>query len=508
MRILLVYPQYPADTFWSFKHVMKFVSKKSAFPPLGLLTVASMLPGEWEKKLVDMNVSALKDKDIKWADYVFISAMIVQKDSVKEVVECCNKLNAKVVAGGPLFTTGHEEFAGIDYFVLGEAEETLPVFLDDLKNGCLKHIYISDNRPALAKTPVPMWNLINFKHYNTLSAQYSRGCPYDCEFCDIVIMNGRVPRTKETHQLLREFDSLYERGWRDSVFIVDDNFIGNKNRVKQLLREIIAWMKGKKYPFRLYTEASLNLADDEELMLLMIEAGFNKVFIGLETPIEASLAECNKFLNESGDMAAAVKKIQNFGMQVLGGFIVGFDNDPPSVFESQINFIQRIGVVTAMVGILTALPKTRLYNRLRKEGRLLKISSGDNTDGSLNFVPTMGAEALINGYRKIIQTIYSPEKYYERIITFLEEYKPIKKKRRASITSALASLRSLAKSMWYLGIVGKSRRYYWKLMTKALFKYRSAFPEAVAMTITGFHFSKVAEKLLGTSGKPNQKAQE
>ncbi|MCL0048678.1 DUF4070 domain-containing protein, partial [Dehalococcoidia bacterium] len=329
--------------------------------------------------------------------------------------------------------------------------------------------------------------------------QYSRGCPYDCEFCDIIIMNGRVPRTKETSQLLREFDALYERGWRGSVFIVDDNFIGNKIRVKQMLRGIITWMEEKKYPFTLFTEASLNLADDEELMRLMIEAGFNKVFIGLETPIEASLAECNKFLNETGNMVAAVKKIQNFGMQVLGGFIVGFDNDPPSIFESQINFIQRMGVVTAMVGILTALPKTRLYNRLKDEGRLLKTSSGNNTDGSLNFVPKMDAEALVNGYRKIMRTIYSPEKYYERIITFLEEYRPVKRRQRISLALAIPSLKSFLKSVWYLGIVEGSRRYYWKLVTKALFKYHRAFPEAIGMAISGFHFRKVTQKLLKQS---------
>ncbi|MCL0073836.1 B12-binding domain-containing radical SAM protein [Dehalococcoidia bacterium] len=499
MKILLVYPQYPADTFWSFKHVMKFVSKKAAYPPLGLLTIASMLPEEWEKKLVDMNVSALKDRDLEWADSVFISAMIVQKNSVKEVVERCRKFDVKIVAGGPLFTTGYEEFEGIDHFVLGEAEETLPVFLEDLKNGCTKHIYVTDKRPDLTKTPVPMWDLIDFKHYATLSVQYSRGCPYDCEFCDIIIMNGRVPRTKETSQLLREFDALYERGWRGSVFIVDDNFIGNKIRVKQMLRGIITWMEEKKYPFTLFTEASLNLADDEELMRLMIEAGFNKVFIGLETPIEASLAECNKFLNETGNMVAAVKKIQNFGMQVLGGFIVGFDNDPPSIFESQINFIQRMGVVTAMVGILTALPKTRLYNRLKDEGRLLKTSSGDNTDGSLNFVPKMDAEALVNGYRKIMRTIYSPEKYYERIITFLEEYRPVKRRQRISLALAIPSLKSFLKSVWYLGIVEGSRRYYWKLVTKALFKYHRAFPEAIGMAIFGFHFRKVTQKLLKQS---------
>ncbi|MBT9159597.1 MAG: B12-binding domain-containing radical SAM protein [Dehalococcoidia bacterium] len=495
MKILLVYPQYP-DTFWSFKHILKFVSKKAAYPPLGLLTVAAMLPEEWEKRLVDMNIFPLKDKDIEWADYIFISAMITQKDSVKGVVERCNKLNARVVAGGPLFTTGYEEFEGIDHFVLGEAEVTLPLFLEDITNGCPKRMYVSDKRPDLTITPVPMWDLLNLRHYATPPIQYSRGCPYDCEFCDIIIMNGRVPRTKETSQLLREFDALYERGWRSSVFIVDDNFIGNKKRVKEMLPQVIAWQKERGYPFTFFTEASLNLAADDELLQLMIEAGFNKVFIGLETPSEASLAECNKFLNQTGDMVGAVKKIQNYGMQVFGGFIVGFDNDPPSIFESQINFIQRMGVVTAMVGILSVLPKTRLYNRLKEEGRLLKASSGDNTDGSLNFVPKMDAATLIKGYQKIMQTIYSPKKYYERIITFLEEYKPVRRRRRVSLTLTLTSLKSFLKSVWYLGIVGESRRYYWKLVINALLKYRRAFPEAITMAIYGLHFRKVTEKLL------------
>ena len=496
MKILLVYPQYPADSFWSFKHVLKFVSKKAAFPPLGLMTIASMLPEEWEKKLVDMNITSLKDKDIEWADYVFIGAMIVQKDSVREVVERCRQLDVKTVAGGPLFTTGHEEFEGIDHFVLGEAEVTLPMFLNDLKRDRLKHIYSSDNRPAMTKTPVPMWDLINFNHYATLCVQYSRGCPFNCEFCDIIVMNGRVPRAKGADQLIRELDALYERGWRSSVFIVDDNFIGNKNRVKQMLPYVISWQREREYPFTLFTEASLNLADDDELMQLMVEAGFNKVFVGLETPVEASLTECNKFLNATSNMVASVKKLQNCGMQVLGGFIVGFDNDPPSIFEDQINFIQKMGVVQAMVGILTALPKTALYNRLKDEGRLLASASGNNTDGSLNFTPKMDTETLINGYRKIMQTIYSPEKYYERIITFLEEYKPVKRKKKFNFSLGMASLNSLTKSMWHLGVVEKSRRYYWKLVIKALFKYRPAFPEAIAMAIHGFHSRKIAERLV------------
>lgn len=494
MKILLIYPQYP-DTFWSFKHVLKFVSKKAAFPPLGLLTIAAMLPQEWEKKVVDMNVSKLKDKHIRWADYVFISAMITQKESAKEVVERCNNLGVKVVAGGPVFTTGYEEFEGIDHFVLGEAEVTLPAFLEDFQNGNAKRIYESNERPDITKTPIPLWNLINHKHYVSLPVQYSRGCPCDCEFCDIIIMNGRVPRTKTASQLLREFRAIYNTGFRGAIFIVDDNFIGNKARVRAMLPKVIRWQNKAKNPFTLFTEASLNLADDEDLMDMMVEAGFDKVFVGLETPEEESLAECNKFQNEKRDMVAAVKAIQNHGMEVLGGFIVGFDHDPESIFDSQINFIQKIGVATAMVGILTALPKTKLHNRLKQEGRLLKTSTGNNTDTSINFVPKMDTEVIIKGYHRILQTIYAPKNYYERINTFLAEYKPSTRKRRKV---RMMQVRGLLRSMWYLGIVGKKRRYYWKFITRALVKHRRAFPEAVTLAVYGHHFRKIVESLQKT----------
>ena len=490
MNILFVYPNYP-DTFWSFKYALKFISKRAAYPPLGLLTVASILPEEWRKKLIDMNVSTLKDRDVQWADYVFMSAMIVQRDSVKEVIKQCNRIGTKVVAGGPLFTTGYEDFEGVDHFVLGEAEITLPMFLEDLVNDCPKRIYISEKYPDIKNTPVPQWNLINLKHYVSMPVQYSRGCPYDCEFCDIPVMYGHFPRLKDNAQILRELDALYERGWRRSVFFVDDNFIGNKTKVKRMLPEIIQWNREKNYPFTFLTEASLNLAEDEKLMQLMVEAGFNKVFVGLETPVTESLIECNKSQNINRDMEASVKKIQNYGMQVLGGFIVGFDGDSPSIFDTQINFIQRLGVVTAMVGILTALPRTKLYNRLDAEGRLFKISSGNNTDGSLNFIPKMNLDVLRNGYQRIVQTIYSPKEYYERILTFLEEYRPRCKKQRIGFTEVKAFL----KTIWYMGIVGEWKRYYWKLMAKALFKYFRAFPEAVTMTVYGFHFRKVVQDL-------------
>ncbi len=489
MKILLVYPKYP-NTFWSFKHVLKFVSKKAAYPPLGLLTVAAILPGNWEKKLVDMNVDSLDDTDLKWADYVFISAMITQKDSAIEVINKCKQLNIKIVGGGPLFTTGYQEFEEVDHLILGEAESSLPIFLKDLQEGKPQKRYASDTWPNVSKTPVPLWSLINVKHYAAMLVQYSRGCPFDCEFCDIPILNGHKPRTKEIDQFIREFDVLYEHGWRGAVFVVDDNFIGNKNKVKKLLRELIIWMEKHKHPFSLLTESSLNLVDDEELMELMVMAGFRRVFVGIESPAEESLVECNKFQNRNRNMIAAIKKIQNFGMEVQGGFIVGFDNDPPSIFDRQIKFIQESGVVTAMVGLLNALPETKLYKRLKKECRLLANSSGNNTDISLNFIPKMDNELIIDGYKKILSTIYSHKKYYERIITFLQEYHPVRRG-KPDFYDCMAFL----KSIWFLGIVGKGKKYYWKLLLLSLFKYRRGLTEAITLAIYGLHFRRVLRDL-------------
>jgi radical SAM superfamily enzyme YgiQ (UPF0313 family) len=491
LRILLVYPWCP-DTFWSYRHALKFVSKKATFPPLGLLTVAAMLPGEWEKRLVDMNVSALSDADIKWADYVFVSSMVVQRDSVREVIARCKRLNAKVVAGGPLFTTGYEELDGIDHLVLGEAEATLSHFLADLAKGCPQHIYSSDERPDISKTPIPLWSLINMKHYSAMNLQYSRGCPFDCDFCDIILLNGHRPRTKDRQQMVDELEALYRHGWLGSVFIVDDNFIGNRKKLRaEILPAIIEWSKDKKYPFRFSTEASIDLSDDDKLMELMTMAGFNRVFVGIETPNEDSLAECNKLQNRNRDLAASVKRIQNHGFEVQGGFILGFDSDPISIFGSQINFIQKTGIVTAMVGLLNAPRGTRLYQRLKKEDRLLKDTSGDNTDFSINFIPKMKYETLISGYKHVLDTIYSPRHYYERVVTFLKGYRPRK-------TVGISQLRfyhmtGLIKSLWFLGIMDKGRWYYWRLLISTLLKYPRHFPLSVGLSVSGFHFRKVAE---------------
>lgn len=491
MKILMIYPEYPR-TFWSFHYALKFVSKKASFPPLGLMTVAALLPKEWENKLVDMNVSKLKDKDIKWADYVFISAMMVQKDSVNMVIDRCKNLGVKTVAGGPLFTTDYADFNHVDHLILNEAEITMPLFLNDLKNGEAKHIYMTDELADIKNTPLPLRNLINMKKYSSMNIQYSRGCPFNCDFCNITQLYGHTPRIKTNKQIIDELNDLYNMGWKGGVFFVDDNFIGNKKELKkEILPSIIEWMKKKNYPFAFATEASINLSDDEDLIDLMVQAGFDTVFVGIETTNEDSLSECSKFQNKNRDLIASVKKIQEFGLNVQGGFIVGFDNDPASIFQHLIDFIQESAIVEAMVGLLNAPKGTKLYQRMKSEGRLLNNMTGDNTDMTINFVPKMDYDLLIKGYRNILSTIYSPKHYYKRVSSFLKKHKPFEKK---AVNIKMCDVKALIKSIIRLGILGKERIYYWKLFFWSLFRRPELFPIAITYMIYGFHFRKIYEK--------------
>jgi len=493
MKVLLVNPDTPV-TFWSFKHALNFASKKAILPPLGLLTVAAMLPKSWQKRLVDMATTKLSDRDIQWADYVFISAMFIQGKSARQVIDRCKKFGTKVVAGGPLFTSAPEYYTDVDHLVLNEAEVTLPLFLKDLEDGCPGRMYRTKGRADISRTPIPLWELTAPKKYALMPIQYSRGCPFDCDFCDVTTLFGHQIRTKTKQQMLAELDSLYSMGWREQVFIVDDNFIANKAKLKaEILPAMIDWMQQHKYPFSFNTQASINIADDEELMRLMATAGFDCVFIGIESPSEDALTECNKVQNIGRDMVACIKKIQNAGMQVQGGFIVGFDSDKTSVFDSLIQFIQQSGVVTAMVGLLNAPRGTKLYKRLMQENRLITDSSGDNTDFSTNFVPKMNLDELVKGYQKVVRTIYSPKQYYDRVLTFLRHYKPLSCTRvRITHTDVEAFL----KSVWRLGIIGRGRLGYWKLI---LWSMRSPryFHLAVTLAIYGFHFRKVFEGYRG-----------
>ena len=485
MRILLVYPRYP-DTFWSFSHALPFIGKKASFPPMGLLTVAAMLPKQWNLKLVDMNVSTLKDEDILWADYVFISGMTVQKSSAKEIIARCIQLGRKIVAGGPLFTAEPHNFPEVDHLVLNEAEITLPQFLRDLELGCSKLVYSSSEFADINTSPTPLWNLIDFKNYATMCLQYSRGCPYDCEFCDIKVHYGREQRAKSAENILRELDALYQHGWRRGVFFVDDNFIGNSRRIKnELLPAIIHWRKQQNHPFIFSTQASINLADDDLLVNLMVEAGFDMVFVGIETPDKESLIECGKLHNARNDLLASVKKLHSLGLQVQAGFIVGFDSDKGDIFTRMSQFINESGIVASMVGLLNAPPGTRLYNRLIKENRIIKGITGNNTDFSINFLPKMDYKVLIDGYKKIISDIYRPEAYYNRVRTFLRSYRLMN---HYNAGFSMTSLRAAIVSIYKLGMKKGVRRHFWKLMMWTLIRRPHLIPHAMMMAIYGAHF--------------------
>jgi radical SAM superfamily enzyme YgiQ (UPF0313 family) len=441
--------------------------------------------------VVDLNVTRLHEEDLRRADLVMISAMLVHEASVREVVARCAALGKRVVAGGPLFTTGHEAFPEIQHFVLGEAEELIPRLVADLQSGQLQRIYQAANRPSLTLTPVPRWDLVDLRHYVTMAVQFSRGCPFDCEFCDIIVMNGRVPRTKPPAQLIAELEALRQRGWRDMVFVVDDNFIGDKRRTKALLQEMIAWRKRTRPEMGFLTEASVNLADDAELRAMMVEAGFTKVFVGIETPSAESLEECRKFQNQGRDLVAAVQTLQRDGLQVMGGFIVGFDSDKPDIFQRQFEFIQRSGVVTAMVGLLSALPQTRLYQRLKREGRLESRSTGNNTDATLNFRPKLNREFLQSGYRELMRRLYEPGAYYQRIRTFMKNHRPTGPHLRLS----RADFEAFVKSFWLLGVWHRGRVAYWRFFWSTLLRRPRQFRYGMELAILGYHFRRVAQGL-------------
>jgi len=489
MNILLIYPKFP-DTFWSFKHALKLTGKKAVSPPLGLLTIAAMLPAQWQKRLVDMNIRDVTAEDLAWADYAFISAMIIQRESTQQIITKCKQAGVKTVAGGPLFANEHDQFGEVDHFVLNEAEVTLPPFLADLAQGTPKPIYRTEEFADITKTPMPMWDLVDLKQYAFTTIQFSRGCPYACEFCNVTALFGSRPRTKTTQQIIAELDDLYHNHrLREGLFLADDNFIGNKKHLKaDLLPALIDWQKDKgNIPFAV--EASIDMADDDELLQMMYEAGFDIAFIGIETPDESGLAECNKVQNKNRNLIDDVKRIQKAGMQVQGGFIIGFDTDKLSIFQQQIDFIQRSGIPTAMIGLLQAPPGTKLYERLEKEDRIFGQLSGDIIDGKTNIVTKMDFDILQGGYKKTVQYLYSPINYYQRVKTFMREYKSPKVKESLHFGDFVTIIRSI----YFLGFLENGRLQYWRFLTWIITHRPRLLPLGIGLAIQGYHFRKVCE---------------
>jgi radical SAM superfamily enzyme YgiQ (UPF0313 family) len=493
MKVLLVYPRFP-DTYWSFRHALSLQAKRSLIPPLGLITISAMLPASWDKRLVDINVRPLRDADLDWADIVFASAMHIQKDSLEEVIQRSKAKGKCVVVGGPHASISPEELADADHVFIGEAEATVSEFVRDLEGGEAKRIYRAIERPALSTTPIPDFHLLDLKRYTAMALQYSRGCPFNCEFCDIIEIYGRVPRTKSNAQMLAELDALWRAGWRANVFIVDDNFIGNKKNVRQLLPDLAEWSESHGYPFGFITEASVNLADDEELLKLMRRAGFYSVFVGIETPALESLKEAQKGQNTRRDLIDSIRKIQSYGMEVMAGFIVGFDHDPEDIFDVQIDFIRASAIPCSMVSLLEALPGTQLWRRLEREGRLRKTDrTGHNSDCTLNFIPEMDAARLVEGHRSILRTIYRPAEYYQRTLDSLTH---LNRDGAPKLWSKLSlnDIATVVRIFLRLGVRDRARSEFWHYMKCVLTNHRDKLPQGIALAAMGYHFRKLTEQ--------------
>ncbi len=493
MKALMVYPEFP-DTFWSFKHVLPFLGKRSAYPPLGMLTVAALLPSSWQRRVVDMNVYPLKDSDIDWADVVLVSGMMVQGPSIRNVIRRSKERGRRTVVGGPIASTNDANIAEADHIVEGEAEELIPTLAEDIEAGSPRPRYKARELPDLTRVPLPELDRVDMSKYGAMAVQFSRGCPFTCEFCDIIEIYGRRPRTKTPEQVCAELDQIYGLGWRGRVFLVDDNFIGNKKNVKLLLPELVRWNRDHRFAFSFLTEASLNLAEDQELLELMHAANFNSVFMGIETPVVESLKETTKFQNLRRDLLESVKLVQAYGMEVMAGFIVGFDHDPPDVFDRQIQFIRDAAIPVSMVGLLTALPNTQLWRRLKTEGRLIRESLGNNTLLDLNFIPRMDTKELIEGYRRILETIYRPQEYFDRVQEFLSHLGSA-----ARTPVSFTDLMTVARSVWRQGLISNYKKEYWKFIVQTLREHREHLDKALALAIMGHQFFSLTQVLLSES---------
>jgi radical SAM superfamily enzyme YgiQ (UPF0313 family) len=481
MNALLVQPLAP-KTYWGFQYAVGIVGKGAPHPPLGLATLAALLPKEWELRIADLNVSPLRDEELRWADAVLVTGMLVHKESMHEVIARARNLGVRTVVGGPGASTRPEEFGDADHVFTGEAEGRLEALVAALEGGEGPHRLSppGDAKPDMGIARIPRFDLLSRSRYTSMSVQYSRGCPFQCEFCDIIELYGRNPRTKTPAQVLEEFDRLYALGWRGSIFVVDDNFIGNRKEAAKLLPEIARWQGEHGHPFELYTEASVDLASLPALVESMVEAGFTTVFLGIETPSKESLKLTKKLQNLKQPLQESVLRLTHAGLEVYAGFIVGFDTDGEHIFEVQREFISSLPIAAAMIGLLTALPNTALWRRLEKEGRLRADATGDQF-GRPNFDPTLDERTLLEGYRELLATLYHPAAFYARCHKLVEELGPGR-----SRSLALRDVAIFIRVLVGLGLLSPRRRHFWRLLYKAARRPR-AFAKAMSIAVQGEH---------------------
>ena len=492
-RVLLVYPRFPV-TYWGFQRCLEIFKIPAALPPLGLVTLAAGLPGQWPCRLVDLNIEELDDEVLAWADVVLVGGMLVQSESMLDVVRRAKAQSCRVVVGGPAATTAGELFAEADAVFAGEVEERMDQLVEAMVaegGDGLPHRLsrVDGDLPSMSAVPVPRYDLLRWRSYMSMSIQYSRGCPFGCEFCDVIQIFGRKPRVKSSEQVLAELQAIYDLGFRGSIFFVDDNFIGNRRAVRQLLPLLARWQEERHRPFDLYTEASVNLASDGELMTEMVAAGFRSVFVGIETPSPEALREAGKLQNLKLDLHQAVERLTRAGLEVMGGFIVGFDHDTPAAIEALIRFIQEAPIPLAMVGLMMALPGTDLWHRLEREGRLRGRPSGDQF-ARPNFEPLIDEVELLRGYESLIAHLYDPDHYYERCQRFID----LVGRTPAGGHQPVADTLAFVRGTWAVGVKSRNRWRFWKLMARALVRSPHVVRHAFVDAVRGEHMIRYSQQ--------------
>ncbi|NOZ87930.1 MAG: DUF4070 domain-containing protein [Deltaproteobacteria bacterium] len=498
-KILLVHPEFPT-TYWGFQESLAIVNKQASLPPLGLITLASYLPLDWDMRLVDLNISPVEDRDLYWADVVLMGGMLVQMDSMRMVIDRARRIGRPIVVGGPAPTTSPELFSDVDLIVQGEVENREDELIDAISSlkahglaaepGPAVPVCLGapENHPDMKKAMAPRFDLLDIGKYTSMSIQYSRGCPFNCEFCDIVEIFGHASRVKTDDQVINELTILNRLGFQGSIFFVDDNFIGNKRAVRTLLPKIADWQEANGRPFDFYTEASINLADDPALIQNMINAGFRSIFVGIETPSTEALQEAGKKQNLAVNLQEAIDSLTKCGLEVMGGFIVGFDTDTPAIFEAQRTFIQSCAIPLAMIGILIALPETALWRRLEKEGRLREVTNGDQF-GRPNFIPAMDERTLIEGYRNLLADLYDPKAYYARCENYIKKAAPLP----TSGKEGVEDLKNLMRAVYKIGIRSKRRKLFWRLLGKAINSSPHTLKWAIIHAVQGEHMIRYTQ---------------